>query len=538
MTTSVRPGPASDSSDVAGDVETLLAGLVEEPWGRVAPSVYETARLVTLAPWLAGHAERVRFVLAAQRPDGGWGAPGGYALVPTLSAVEALLAVLCRDAAAGRRTIGESDLVGAVHRGIAALVGWLADGTLRLPDTPAVDLIVPALVEAINRHLDDPPASLSGWPTGTRLGLPSGMSHARLIGVRRLIASGAEVPAKLAHSFEVVGPAAGLPSGIGPLRYGAVGASPAATAAWLAVAGPADGTDAARRYLETLALRQGGPVPCPTPISVFERAWVLSGLARAGVSFAARPELVESLVSALGPTGTPTGPGLPSDADTTSVTLYALGRLGRPTEPVSLWEYDTGSHFSTWPGEDGASITTNAHVLDAFGQHLANRPDAQPRYLAAAYRLSGWLGEQQHHDGAWYDRWHASPYYATACAVMALREHGRGPGVAGAIGRAVDWIAAGQRPDGSWGRWSGTAEETAYALHVLLGIGTPLPGALRRSVLSGYSYLRHAAGRDPYPALWHGKDLYTPTTIVRSVTLAALHCVTSRSDLTSSPAPR
>ncbi|MEV4630303.1 prenyltransferase/squalene oxidase repeat-containing protein [Micromonospora sp. NPDC049523] len=533
MTTSVRPGP----SDLAGEVESLLAGLVEDPWGRVAPSVYETARLVTLAPWLAGHAERVRFVLAAQRPDGGWGAPGSYALVPTLSAVEALLAVLRQGATAGRHTIAESELAGAVDRGMATLLGWLGDATLRLPDTPAVDLIVPALVEAINRHLDGPPASLSGWLTGPRLGLPPGMSYARLRGVRRLIASGTQVPAKLAHSFEVVGPAAGLPSGIGPLRYGAVGASPAATAAWIAVAGQADGTDAARRYLETLALRQGGPVPCPTPITVFERAWVLSGLTRAGVNLAVRPELVDGLVSALGPTGTATGPGLPADADTTSVTLYALGRLGRPVEPASLWEYDTGSHFSTWPGEDGASITTNAHVLDAIGQHLANRPDAQPRYLAAAYRLSGWLGEQQHADGAWYDRWHASPYYATACAVLALREHGRGPDIAGAVGRAVDWIVATQRPDGSWGRWSGTAEETAYALLVLLGVRSPLPGALIQSVLSGYSYLRHGAGRDPYPALWHGKDLYAPTAIVQSVTLAALHSVVSRADLLPALAP-
>ena len=236
-------------------------------------------------------------MLAAQRPDGGWGAPGSYALVPTLSAVEALLAVLARGEAGGRPTIGDCELVGAVDRGMATLVGWLGDETLRLPDTPAVDLIVPALVEAINRHVDNLPASLLRWRPGTRLGLPPGMSSARLVGVRRLIASGAAVPAKLAHSLEVVGSAAGLPSGIGPGQLGTVGASPAATAAWIAVPGRTDGTVAAQDHLEALALRQGGPVPCPIPITVFERAWILSGLARAGIAFTAHRDLVDSLVS-------------------------------------------------------------------------------------------------------------------------------------------------------------------------------------------------------------------------------------------------
>jgi hypothetical protein len=588
VTTSVVPGPATEpgsdapapqaaapvsgssvtlQGDLAGEVERLLADLVGQPWGRVAASVYETARLVTLAPWLAGHDERLRFVLSAQRPDGGWGAPDGYGLVPTLSAVEALLTVLRRGPTGRRSAVAGWELAGAADRGMATLVGWLGDEALHLPDTPAVDLIVPALVESINRHLDDPSGWPSGWRPGPRLGLPPGMSAGRLVAVRRLIAAGAQVPAKLAHSFEVVGPGAGIPSGIGPGRYGTVGASPAATAAWLAVAGRTDhpvaeqdgaagggdagwaegaggygdrqpsGAGAARTYLETLARGRGGPVPCPTPITVFERAWVLSGLARAGVRFTARRELVDSLVGALGPTGTPTGPGLPADADTTAVTLYALGHLGVPTEPDSLWGYDTGDYFSTWPGEDGASVTTNAHVLDTFGQHLTARPDADQRYSRAVRRLSGWLREQQRPDGAWCDRWHASPYYATACAVLALREHGRGPAIAETLGRAVDWVVAGQRPDGSWGRWSGTAEETAYALHVLLGIGAPLPGALRTSVLSGYSYLRRAVGRRAFPALWHGKDLYAPTTIVHSVILAAVHLVATRADLATWLAP-
>jgi halimadienyl-diphosphate synthase len=43
----------------------------------------------------------------------------------------------------------------------------------------------------------------------------------------------------------------------------------------------------------------------------------------------------------------------------------------------------------------------------------------------------------------------------------------------GAAGRAVDWILSSQRPDGLWGLWEGTAEETAYALQTLLLTGDP-----------------------------------------------------------------
>ncbi|MEU5831306.1 prenyltransferase, partial [Micromonospora tulbaghiae] len=93
MTLTAGPVPATRSG-TAHDLITALGG---EPEGQTSPSVYETGRLVALAPWLDGHDRRMAWLLARQRPDGGWGGPGGYALVPTLSAVEALLAVLHRD---------------------------------------------------------------------------------------------------------------------------------------------------------------------------------------------------------------------------------------------------------------------------------------------------------------------------------------------------------------------------------------------------------------------------------------------------------
>ncbi|WP_432826754.1 prenyltransferase [Dactylosporangium sp. CA-092794] len=467
-------------------VPNLLTSLAEQPWGQVSASVYETGRLVSLAPWLPRHDERVKFLLDAQRGDGGWGPPEGYALVPTLSATEALLAA------------GEP---GAAGRGLELLARLLAAAP-PIPDTPAADLIVPALIEAITAR------------TGRSLPLPPGLDGARLAAVRRRFGAGAAVPPKLLHALEVLGDAARGVAGVVLAGPGTVGASPAATAAWLSGPHPSP----ALAYLGDVVRRAGGPVPCATPITVFERAWVLGSLTRAGVPFAAPDDLVSSLTAGWGPDGTAAAPGLPADADTTAVVLFALQELGRPADTGVLRGYDTGAHFSTWPGEDGASVTTNAHVLDALG--------AEPRHAGVAERLTGWLCARQEPGGAWHDRWHSSPYYATACCVLALARFGRGPVAARAVDRAVAWVAANQRPDGSWGRWTGTAEETAYALHALLAPGGPgVPPAASLSAAAGY--LARPAG-PPDPPLWHDKDLYAPHAIIRAAVLAAQHLARGR----------
>ncbi|MFD0850660.1 prenyltransferase/squalene oxidase repeat-containing protein, partial [Actinomadura adrarensis] len=86
--------------------------------------------------------------------------------------------------------------------------------------------------------------------------------------------------------------------------------------------------------------------------------------------------------------------------------------------------------------------------------------------------MSAWLADRQQADGSWADRWHASPFYATTAATLALHSFGTPRGRHAAhVDRAVRWVLATQHGDGSWGRWGGTAEETAYALHILLLTG-------------------------------------------------------------------
>ncbi len=514
-----RPAPQVTTCSCAQATQRLLAGMVAQPWGQVSPSVYETARLVASAPWLPGHTERVSFLLNSRRRDGaggagGWGGPAGYSIVPTLSATEALLTLL-RQGQTTARTAA------AVDHGLATLFSELPRQSLHtLPDTPAIEIIVPYLVALLNEQLAaEPVPGLQKW-AGARLPLPSGMDDGLLRTVRAVLAAGSDVPTKLLHSLEVAGPAAVGAAGVRPLPLGMIGASPAATAAWLG--GRATSTRHAMRYLDAVQRRHGGPVPSVIPVTAFEQSWVLGGLARAGLTADVPDELVASLQATLGPAGTSGGPGLPPDADTTSGALHALSALGAPGSLECLRPYELDSHFCTWAGERTASPTTNAHVLEAF----TDRVDlGDGWYEKVVAKTSEWLCDQQRADGTWRDKWHASPYYATACCAVALAcVTGAGPRQA--VRRAVGWTLASQRKNGSWGLWTGTTEETAYAIRTLLLTGAAHDQRIQRAAAAGYRWLTAATRRPTIcPPLWHDKDLYLPDTIVRAAELEASHLV-------------
>ncbi|MFB4298140.1 prenyltransferase/squalene oxidase repeat-containing protein [Actinomadura sp. NTSP31] len=520
-----RAAAAVSAPDLAERANTLVTGLLADPWGRMSPSVYETGRLVALAPWLTGHRERLGHLAGTQRPDGGWGAPGAYALVPTLSATDAILTELGGGASGTDRGV----LARSAARGLDTLTGLLDRLTAQtVPDMPAVELISAYLTERINDRLagfaDSPSAGLGLRQARIRLRAPDGW-NAELGRIRSLVGAGHPVPEKLLHALEIAGPAARRAACARPgPRTGGIGASPAATAAWLGADAPPPPADPARRFLERAAAQHGGPVPCGIPVTVFERAWVLSSLLRSAVPVSVPPALTASLATAIGASGTPAGEGLPADADTTSVALHALALLGSPHEPDSLLQYELPDHFCTWEGEQGASVTTNAHVLDAFGEFLKHRPDARARYAPSMVKAARWLQSRQHPDGSWTDRWHVSPYYATACAALALRHFG-GVAAGGHVRRAEQWVLDGQRADGSWGWWTGTAEETAHAMLVLLSTAGrgPLPPRVRAAADRGRAWLLGAPAWTDGPALWHDKDLYLPGAIVEASVLSALH---------------
>lgn len=497
------------STDLRQLAQDVVDEMIQDPWGHTTPSVYETARLVTSAAWLDGHQERVEFLLAQQHKDGTWGGPEAYALLPTLSAVEALLAVAATD--------GTQRIWTAARAGLAALTERFTPD-VELPDTIAVEFLAPWLVEQINQRLaqldDQGVLASTGMPR--RLDVPVDTRPLKYL--REHLAS-AGIPEKTWHSLEALGAPAVRSPMVTP-AYGAVGASPAATVAWLGDPPHADGdvVRACLEYLRQTQARHGGPVSGITSITYFEQAWVSVALCDAGLRAEVPAQLADSLQAALGSAGLPAGPGLPADSDDTSAALHALHLIGRPTPVDCLWEYDAGSYFRCFPGERTPSISTNAHIL------LALADPGQPgdeRRSRAAERVGAWLLEQQDPDGSWIDKWHASPYYATACCVAALASL-RDPRGSAAVDNAARWVLATQRPDGSWGRWAGTREETAYAIRVL-GYSAASDQATVDAIRRGRAFLIDNLGDhvDDAP-LWHDKDLYAPLRVIRAEVLAAL----------------
>jgi hypothetical protein len=487
-----------------------------DSYGDFSLSVYETGRLVRHAPSLGGHLRRVRFLLDELQANDRWGPSREYRIVPMLSAVDALLATIRRWPVPA---ISRNELVGAVNHGLNVLTEWQeTSGNTPLPDTVAVEIVVPGLVADINAHLETDLPEMRAW-RGRRLTHHAGADGGLLDGLRGALAQGHALPTKLAHTVEVFGDAVRGARFVEPVAD-VVGCSPAATAVWLGDAEVRAGRHPSVRYLEDLQERGGGPVPTAAPLPVFERAWVLSTLADVGLAPPDPRDLVVGLHAAFGEYGVAGGAGLPPDADDTSVALTALARLGSPRSPDCLWAYrEQDGHFACFPDERTPSSSTNAHVLQALGACLTAELPGRARYAHAMARLTDWLCECQEPDGSWRDKWHASPYYATACVVLALCAHG-GDRAAGTLRKAVGWVLDTQRADGSWGWWAGTGEETAYAVQILSRVRvTDTDGAVDRAIAKGYPTLSRA-DEHTIP-LWHDKDLYTPFRIIRAERLAA-----------------
>jgi halimadienyl-diphosphate synthase len=122
----------------------------------------------------------------------------------------------------------------------------------------------------------------------------------------------------------------------------------------------------------------------------------------------------------------------------------------------------------------------------------------------------------------WIDKWHTSPYYATAHVLVGMLRH---DSFLTYICRpTIEWILHTQRVDGSWGFYDeGTVEETAYVLTALLYYHQH--EQVKKEVLqraAAFLAANHQGADSDYPELWIGKCLYTPQDIVRSAVLSAL----------------
>jgi squalene-hopene/tetraprenyl-beta-curcumene cyclase len=131
---------------------------------------------------------------------------------------------------------------------------------------------------------------------------------------------------------------------------------------------------------------------------------------------------------------------------------------------------------------DPPSADVTAHAVEALSKEGLAGTRAVRRGVA-------WLLRAQEPDGSWFGRWGSNYVYGTGAVVPALIAAGVLPGKP-VIRRAVRWLAGRQNADGGWGedlrsyedgelgrQWAGrgesTASQTAWALLALLAADGP-----------------------------------------------------------------
>ena len=298
---------------------------------------------------------------------------------------------------------------------------------------------------------------------------------------------------------------------------GSVAGSPSATAFFALTVRPGDKRALAylRRVAEKNNLFDGGGIPEVAPIEIFEIGWVLWNLSliedRSNFADASKPHL--DLLAR----DWKIGRGVSCaqdyalvDGDNTSVIFEALHRFGQPVDIETLLSYEREDHFCCYDPESTSSIGVNIHVFSALreaGLEL-DHPSVQ--------KVVNFIKSKIILNTFWADKWHASPYYATAHTIIAAAGY-----VDGLVENAVNWIIETQKSNGAWGYYIDTAEETAYCLQALL-IWRRNGGAVPKSVIkNGLAWL-YEHREPPYAPLWICKALYNPELIVKSAVLSAL----------------
>jgi halimadienyl-diphosphate synthase len=295
---------------------------------------------------------------------------------------------------------------------------------------------------------------------------------------------------------------------------GSVGYSPASTAYFALNVKPGD--ERAVNYLRNVA-RDGG-APFVSPFDIFERCWILwnfsllEGLDSEALNLV-RPHLDFLQEQWIPEKGVPfVSNSTLFDSDDTSVTHRTLTHFGRHPDIQALLSYEEECHFRCYHYEITPSIGANIHILGALKQCGYDKKHP------AIQKLLNFIRQGHYKSGYWFDKWHASPYYITAHAIIECQ------GLDDELCEcAINWILKNQKADGSWGFYNASsAEETAYCIQALkiwrINGGNRIPKG--RIEMATHWLERHC--EPPYPWLWIGKTLYYPELLIQSVILTAL----------------
>ena len=468
------------------------------------PSDYDTswaARLINEDGSLA-YPHLIHYLTQRQNPDGSWGGRIPYAhdrLLSTLAVVLLLSRFGHRQRYHEQRSAGERYI-------------WrhAADLQEDFEPTAGFELILPTLLEEAHRlGLNLPYAELHAYRE-TRAEKLRILPSERLLETRTTALFSLEA---FAGDIDVE-VAASLLSDNGSMVD-----SPSATA-WLLGQFPnwRARFPQSAVYLEDAMSRNRGGLPVVAPCGIFLRAWVLYYLY--GYSSLSSDREAKSrphhdyLYEHWRPQGVGSSPFALRDSDDTSMVLLVLHRAGYEVDGSCLLTYERDEHFAVFDHELHTSVSANLHILEAL-ETLPDNDRARVRDKILSYVLDA----REQNGYCWRDKWHASVYFATSHALMALVPH-----TPEELSDTASWLLATQRADGSWGEYVPTAEETALTLLALLHYHRACQSLPREPLRRAAHYLLHneLPFKNDYPELWIAKALYVPTSVVRSIILASL----------------
>jgi halimadienyl-diphosphate synthase len=475
--------------------------------GKMSNVAYDTAwvaRLGEIDPELSSRA--LAWLDGHQLNDGSWGARQvSYYHDRLVSTLAAMIALTHR----GRHAQDRAQ----IERGLLALETMIDNASPELRSdrdlmTVGFEMIAPTLVAEAERlgiitQQGDKILERVGQKRFQKL------SHIRGKMINRHVT--------IAHSAEMAGIDGQDMLDVDNLQAanGSIGCSPSATSYFALQVKKGD--IRALQYLRGICGEDGG-VPNVAPIDVFEVAWTLWNL-RMIPDYAGMKGQVQKHLDFLSRTWDDrSGAGFSSqfmvnDSDDSSIVFDTLSRNGITKEIDNLLSYEEKDWFRCFDMENDPSISANIHVLGALWQAGYQRDHP------SAGKILQFLQETRSGDGNWKDKWHISPYYVTAHAIMACA------GYASDIARdAVDWLIKTQKGAGSWGVFGPTAEETAYALQALWVWDQKVQHIPKECFRNGKRWLEDNQENEYHP-LWIGKCLYSPKLVIDSVIMSALSLV-------------
>jgi halimadienyl-diphosphate synthase len=194
---------------------------------------------------------------------------------------------------------------------------------------------------------------------------------------------------------------------------GSIGCSPSATAYFALNIDP--GNESALQYLRQVDQnKKETGFPVVAPFDLFEISWALWNLALpANLSKNIKQLCTKYADKVKSAWDDDKGISFsvhytPRDGDDTGIAYDVLSHYGYDVDIRALLRYKKSDHFHCYETEADPSMSANIHALGALKQAGFSYQDD------TVQNIISFLRERQLFKAFWYDKWHASPFYATS----------------------------------------------------------------------------------------------------------------------------